>query len=432
MVLTPVAQEMHQTTSLWRPLACAVAAVLTLSFQPLAKGACPRYEVQTIPGPPCQFVFSQSSANGISETGEMCGGYSTCNESGFGAVWIGQGWWIPLPLPPGVPWIAPTDINSSRQLATDVPDSGNPEVLRRAAFYDFNTSTLINLGVLPGGNHSEAHAINENGAVCGLSMNTVTGPLEGFVWENGQMTALNLPLGPNSHARDIADTGAICGWMGDAVSTGAHAYILRDGEITDLGSVLKDGIGADARGISSNGEVVCGFSVFSTPAPTRYAFVWHNGHSENLGVLAGYDHDRSIAYAVNNDAVVVGQSTNDDLVGKTFVWRNGVMTALNDLIPPGLNIDIRGIPTINNAGQIACNARVLDDKGSSTGDQVAVRLTPIQPPPGDCDCNGVVNIDDLLRTINQWGPAIPTTSADFNNDGLVNVADILTVIQEWD
>jgi hypothetical protein len=44
----------------------------------------------------------------------------------------------------------------------------------------------------------------------------------------------------------------------------------------------------------------------------------------------------------------------------------------------------------------------------------------------------VVNIDDLLRTINQWGPAIPTTTADFNNDGLVNVADILTVIEEWD
>ncbi len=406
-----------------------IAALLAGHLTQSVIAQCARYQVDLVPGPACQFVFSQSTATGISETGEVCGGYSTCNESGFGAVWLGQGGWVPLVPPGGVLGIGPIDINSSRQMAAYVPDLGNPGVLRRAAFYDFRTSTLINLGVLPGDNHSESLGISENGIVCGLSRNT-SGPLRAFVWQNGQMSALNLPLGPNSYAFDIADTGAICGWMGIGPHISAHAYVWIDGQTTDLGVVLDDAIGADARGINSDGQAVCGFSRFGD-GTDWFAFVYRNGKGENLGVLPGFDHDRSIAYSVNNDAVVVGQSTNDVLVGKTFVWRNGVMTALNDLIPPGLNIDITGIPSINNAGQIACNAGVLNASGTPTGDQVAVRLTPIQPPSGDCDCNGRIDMDDLLGVINQWGPTIPTTTADFNNDGLVSVDDLVEVLRRW-
>jgi hypothetical protein len=53
--------------------------------------------------------------------------------------------------------------------------------------------------------------------------------------------------------------------------------------------------------------------------------------------------------------------------------------------------------------------------------------------PVDVDCNGVVNIDDLLIVINSWGQTGPpgTIPADVNDDGVVNIDDLLLVINNW-
>jgi probable HAF family extracellular repeat protein len=245
------------------------------------------------------------------------------------------------------------------------------------------------------------------------------------------MSPLNLPLRPNSVAYDIADNGAVCGWMGIAPHVSAHAFIWRAGETTDLGVILKGALGPTPRGISSNGLSVCGDCIFTYPDPwilyQRRAFIWHDGRAEDLGVLAP-THTESIAYAVNDSKIVVGLSTNQFGVGPAFVWRNGVMTAINDLVGPGQNLSNYWIKSINNAGQIAGSARKTD----GSNDQVAVRLTPIQPPPGDCDCNGDVGVADIISTITQWGPAIPTTTADFDNNGVVDIWDILIVVTIWD
>jgi hypothetical protein len=51
--------------------------------------------------------------------------------------------------------------------------------------------------------------------------------------------------------------------------------------------------------------------------------------------------------------------------------------------------------------------------------------------PGDTNDDGVVNVDDLLNVIVQWGPIGPGTSADLDGDGMVNVDDLVTVIVNW-
>jgi hypothetical protein len=40
-------------------------------------------------------------------------------------------------------------------------------------------------------------------------------------------------------------------------------------------------------------------------------------------------------------------------------------------------------------------------------------------------------MDDLLSVISQWGPAIPTTTADFDNNGTVGLEDLMEVIRLW-
>jgi hypothetical protein len=46
--------------------------------------------------------------------------------------------------------------------------------------------------------------------------------------------------------------------------------------------------------------------------------------------------------------------------------------------------------------------------------------------------NGVIDVDDLLLVINQWGSCVPgNCPADANGDGAVNVDDLLAVINAW-
>ena len=73
----------------------------------------------------------------------------------------------------------------------------------------------------------------------------------------------------------------------------------------------------------------------------------------NLGALGG-DYVSSDAQGINDSGQVVGESCNDPGPGSppvchAFLWQNGALSDLNDLIPPRS----RSIATaINNAGQI--------------------------------------------------------------------------------
>jgi hypothetical protein len=51
-------------------------------------------------------------------------------------------------------------------------------------------------------------------------------------------------------------------------------------------------------------------------------------------------------------------------------------------------------------------------------------------PPGPGPGNGVVNIDDLLLVISNWGQG-PGNPADVNGNGTVNIDDLLAVISAW-
>ncbi|HVP74193.1 MAG TPA: alpha/beta hydrolase fold domain-containing protein [Phycisphaerales bacterium] len=57
-------------------------------------------------------------------------------------------------------------------------------------------------------------------------------------------------------------------------------------------------------------------------------------------------------------------------------------------------------------------------------------VTP--PQPGDINCDGVVNVQDLLTVIAVWGPCVKGTPCpDTNDDGVVDVNDMLQVIAHW-
>jgi hypothetical protein len=56
-------------------------------------------------------------------------------------------------------------------------------------------------------------------------------------------------------------------------------------------------------------------------------------------------------------------------------------------------------------------------------------------PQGDCDCNGLLNLGDLLCLKRHWGKCAPWTGneccADFTHDGCVNLATLLRLKANW-
>jgi uncharacterized membrane protein len=296
----------------------------------------------------------------------------------------------------------------------------------------YSGGVTINLGALPGHNWSEGYGIAESGTVCGFSMNSISGPANAVYWQDGVITALELPIGPTSIANDISDNDRICGWMGLAPGFGAHGFIydVKTQQVIDL--VPPPGtLGYDPRGINNHDDV-CGIVRYPPVPPDfvlRHAFLWSDGAMIDLGVLPGFDD--SLAFALNDSKVVIGYCEVEGDGNQPFVWRNGIMHKLNDLIPEEFNIDVITPWDINNAGQIAADGLDL-----ATLDQIGLRLTPLPSPVGDFNCDTIIDVDDLLGVINTWAdtPMKGSTAlppADFNQDSIVDHEDLMIVLDNW-
>jgi len=63
------------------------------------------------------------------------------------------------------------------------------------------------------------------------------------------------------------------------------------------------------------------------------------------------------------------------------------------------------------------------------GDPAQTIKAPQVSIPGDANGDGVVNVEDLLIVLGQWGTMGP--EGDVNHDGIVNVEDLLMVLANW-
>jgi probable HAF family extracellular repeat protein len=246
-------------------------------------------------------------------------------------------------------------INDADQIAGEADTAGGN---RHALLWE--KGKMTDLGTL-GGDHSAAIGINNHGQITGLST-TAPGQALGdpgthaFVWENGTMTDIGTLGGEFSRANGNNEAGQVTG--GAELADGStHPFIWQNGTMTDIG--VPSGY-RSARGIRiSMSGTVCGFAFepIGTPttgAPTLHGFVYVDGQFIALGALGG---PGSVGSGVNADGMVVGQADIAEASGDQpppthgFVWQDGTMTDINNLLVPGSGLEITSLLNINDAGQ---------------------------------------------------------------------------------
>ena len=139
--------------------------------------------------------------------------------------------------------------------------------------------------------------------------------------------------------------------------------------------------------------------------------------------------------SVSGDVAVVGASGDDDDVrfssGSAYAYRfNGSSWVQEQklLASDGATGDFFGAH-VSISGDVAVVGAYGDDEnGGVSGSAYVFSLS--NACPADTDCDGAVNVTDLLNLFAAWGPN-PGHAADINGDGAVNVTDLLALFASW-
>ncbi len=173
------------------------------------------------------------------------------------------------------------------------------------------------------------------------------------------------------------DNGQVAGTSGLCSNTqfggfayGQHAVLWNNGRPTDLGN-LGGSDGAVAAGVNNRGQVI---GAASTSDGSLHPFLWTSATGmRDIGLMSADPADAAnTPFQINDRGQMVGASCDATFsMCRGYIWQNGVMTDINDLLPADSPLYVIQPLTINESGQIAGLAVV-----KSTGEAHAFLATP--------------------------------------------------------
>ena len=300
---------------------------------------------------------------------------------------------------------------------TSIPDPFSPNCLGQSCLVahaaEWNNGTLTDLGALPGVNTSMPFYINDLGGIVGISENGLIDPLTGFpevvavYWNHGKIIDLGTFGGNASYANAINNEGQIVGMalntVPDSYSSGigkntffapafpvatqSRAFLWQQGVMHDLGTL--GGNDAQALFVNDRGQVA-GMSYTNTVAnpstglPTQDPFFWEDGKMVDIGTLGGTN---GVAYGLNNRGQVVGGSNlAGDKELRPFLWdkKEGLrdLGSLGGTMGAAIAVNDSGIVVGNSSlpGGVVFHAfiwenGVMTDLGTVAGLQVSAAFS---------------------------------------------------------
>jgi hypothetical protein len=373
-----------------------------------------------IEAPPCSFGNSLTPTT-ISPDGRyVCGFHGLCLSVNARAFLYDTDTkqLLSLPYPLGTASATAQDVNG--QFVVGVADD-------LGFLYEIATGQFTLLSSQSPRGVCSVRAINASNSACGSRSLDDGGdpvnPLNAFIWSpTTGFLDLEIEAGIASETHHINDNGYACGRVGNNILTTAQAFLWHDGKVEILGPI-PGGITSISTHVSEGGEVIGSGRILVNGAIETHSFVWKGGTFTMLPNLS--ETEIGVAQDRNPSGLIVG--TCRDLVDAQTItpclWWAGSVTDLNDLlIEPG-KVFLRDRPAIADNGTIVV-------RGSLGNAFVGVVLAPVSANAGDTNCDQIVDVDDLLAVINNWGQCIGCP-ADLNADETVDSSDLMLVISHW-
>lgn len=391
-----------------------------------------------------------STANTINNLGWAMGGSDEADGTQLATLWL-HGLQIPLGTLGGPGSDVAWPVKNNLGLISGVTENGVHDPLDESfscpAFGLVSGNSCVafvwqhgQMTQLPGlgGNNSVGAGDNNLGQIVGWAENTVHDPtcagvtpagtqflqFEATLWHrdlNGKWRVQQLPPfpgDPDSSATAINDLGQIVGISGQCdiglgFYSAIHSVLWENGKPISLGTL--GGSAWNTPESINNLGVVVGFDngpndVIHGQLQFRFlAYIWtKEGGMQSLGTLPGLNGTpdaMSEATDINDEGQVVGVSYVDNQFdgGRAFIYQNGTMTPLNDLIgSASANWDVSSTGGINDRGEIAAQANLVSN-GVVTSVAHAVLLVPCAPddPEAYGQTQTVVIPDDVQKQMRQ-------------------------------
>jgi probable HAF family extracellular repeat protein len=258
--------------------------------------------------------------------------------------------------------------------------SGN----RRATRFDSTgNGNNIDLGTL-GGNWSVASSINNSGQIVGAGgvQDIDNYNHHAFLYSESIMVDLGTLGGQNSGADGINEAGQIAG-SSQILGGMYHAFLYTAGNMIDLGTLGGDY--SYAWGINDIGQVV---GKSATADGYEHAFIYAEGEMVDLPSLGL---GNSQAFGINNSSQIVGKASLPS-GARAFLYMDGQMFDLNNLIDPSANWLLQDARSINNNGWIVGIG--INPNGYTHA--FLLIPEPATPPIADADGPYTIYVGDTL------------------------------------
>lgn len=275
---------------------------------------------------------------------------------------------------------------------------------------------IVNLSLLSPG--IQATAINNRGEVAGYFPYPEA---SAFIYSEGRIRDIGRPVGLNyaiPHA--INDKGEVAGTAGNFPGDTSRAFFYSGGTMTAIGTFGGDQ--GDAYGLNIKGQVVGGAALPAQDAPRgeSRAFLYEDGVLRQLfapdgGPLSAvYDINDAGTLALSPLGWALGINNGGDVVGilggfdsdltHAFLYADGAVIDLNDMIVPEPGWTVTEADDINDAGQIlgrACFGSTMNCRA------IRLDLVPAIPEPGSAAMLlvGLVGLGALRRLGSRSTPA---------------------------